>query len=252
MRASGLALLLGALPGCQNITGNMPVSQVRIIDASPDAPALDTYQGGVGPTGSALAYNLGFGTVTSYIPIAPGVLTLSAATAGSKQQLTTAKGTFAASAQYTVLIGDIAAGLTETVLTDQSTPAPSGQISIRVLDQATRFATPLDVYFVPAGTSISAVSALRTNVSFGHNSGYINLPGGTYSLVLMPAGTVPGAGTVPVYTGAKVGYTEGVARTLVVLDQRGLDQRELDGRETAGPALQVITAEDYDPPILTN
>lgn len=236
VRLGGLALLLGALPGCQNITGSVPVSQVRIIDASPDAPGLDIYQ-----AGSALAFNLGFGTVTSYVSIAPGISTIAADTAGSKQQLTTARGTFAASQQYTVLIGNVAADLSETILTDQSAPAPSGQISVRFLDQATRFATGVDVYFVPAGSNIATVNPILTNVIFGTNSGYINVPIGTYMVQILPTGTVPVATTVPIYTGAKVAYAAGAARTFVILDQQVITD----------PGFQVITADDYDSPSTT-
>lgn len=229
--------VVAPLVGCQNITGSVPVSLVRIIDASPDAPGLDIYQGG-----SALAYNIGFGTVTSYVGIAPGISTISADTAGSKQQLSTARGTFAASAQYTVLVGNVAAELGETILTDQSTPAPSGQISIRVLDQATRFSTGVDVYFVPSGSTIATVAPILTNVVFGTNSGYINVPIGTYQVILLPTGTVPAATTVPTYTGAKLTYAAGCARTLVLLDQQVITE----------PGFQVITADDYDSPSLTS
>lgn len=232
-RLGGLALLLAALPGCQNITGAMPVSQVRIINASPDAPWLDIYQGGAG--NAALAYNLGFGTVTSYVSIPPGTATVAAVTAGSKQQLTTARGSFAAAAEYTVLIGNVAGDLTETVLTDQSVPAPAGQISVRVLDQATRFGGGVDVYLVPSGLTAASVSPVLANAFFGTNGGYVTLPAGTYTVAVLRAGTLPGA-TVPLYTGAKVTYAAGAARTLILLDQPVRAELEF----------QVITAEDYD------
>jgi hypothetical protein len=240
-RLGGLALVLAALPGCQNITSAMPVSQVRVINASPDVPGLDIYQAAAGQSvlgqgGSALAYNLGFGTVTSYVSVAPGHSTIAAVSAGSKQQVTAARGSFAASGQYTVLIGNIAGELTETVLTDQSLPAPAGQISVRVLDQATRFASAVDVYLIPSGPTPANVSAVMTNAVFGTNSGYINLPAGTYTLAVLPAGTAPGAATVPIYTGAKVTYAAGAARTLILLDPP----------TSEGPGFQVITAEDYD------
>lgn len=237
VRLAGLAVILGALPGCQNITGSMPVSQVRVIDASPDAPGLDIYQGG-----SALAYNLGFGTVTSYVSIAPGISTIAADTAGSKQQLSTARGTFAASAAYTVLVGNVAADLAETVLTDQSGPAPSGQISVRILDQATRFSTGVDVYFVPSTATLATVMPILTDVVFGTNGGYINVPIGTYTIIILPTGTVPVATTIPIYTGAKTAYAAGAARTFLILDQQVITD----------PGFQVITADDYDSPSITS
>jgi hypothetical protein len=222
--------------GCQNITGAMPVSQVRIVNASPDAPGLDIYQGAAGQGSLALAYNLGFGTVTSYATISPGTSTIAAVTAGSKQQLTSARGNFAAAAEYTVLIGDVAGNLAETVLTDQSVPAPSGQISIRVLDQATRFGSGIDVYLVPSGSTVANVSPILVNPVFGTNGGYMNLPAGTYTLTIVPTGTLPGGATIPLYTGAKVLYPAGAARTLILLDQLG----------NAEPGFQVVTAADYD------
>jgi len=236
VRLTGLALL-GALAGCQSITGTSPVSEVRVIDASPDAPAMDIYQGG-----TALAYNLGFGTVTSYVGIGPGATTIAADTAGTKQQLSTARGTFAASTQYTVLIGNVAANLTETVLTDQSGPAPAGNISLRFLDQATRYTMGVDVYLVPQGQTVLVATPVLTNVVFGSDSGYINVPVDTYSVVLLPTGTVPVAATIPIYAGAQVAYSAGAVRTLILLDQQVL----------ANPGFQVITADDYDSPSVTN
>src|SRR3954471_5966242 len=59
-----------ALSGCQGIVSRPSGSQVRIIAASPDPPGLDIYQ-----NNAALAYNLGFGTITSYVPIDPGTYT---------------------------------------------------------------------------------------------------------------------------------------------------------------------------------
>src|SRR5271167_3214679 len=109
--------IIGALSltGCQAVVSTAPEAQVRVVDASPDAPGLDIYQGS-----TALAYNLGFGTVTSYVPLPPDVYTISATSAGTKQTLSSSKATLVASAQYTVLIGNSAASLMQVILKDQS------------------------------------------------------------------------------------------------------------------------------------
>ena len=57
---------------------------------------------------------------------------------GTQQQLATVRGNFLTGSQYTVLAGNISASLQMTVLKDQSYPAPSGQVALRFLDQATR------------------------------------------------------------------------------------------------------------------
>jgi hypothetical protein len=57
---------------------------------------------------------------------------------------------------------------------------------------------------------------------------------------MLPTGTVPG-GTVA-YTGPQVAYSVGSARTIVLVDQSLVTT----------PSLQVITAQDFDPPSSTN
>jgi hypothetical protein len=227
---------LVTLSGCQAIISTPPTAELRIIDASPDAPGLDIYEGT-----TALAYNLGFGTLTSYIPMSPGTYTFSADTTGSKQVLSSSKATLVLSNQYTILIGNSAASLQQITLTDQSEPAPSGQISLRFIDQATRVGA-VDIYLVPASQKLTAVSPVATDIIFGTNTGYLNVPMGTYTLVMVPAGTVPTSTTIATYTGAQVTYSGGAARTIVLIDQQLVST----------PGLQVIKADDFDSPTATS
>jgi hypothetical protein len=231
-QGAGLAALLVTLPGCQSITGNPSLSQVRIIDASPDAPGVDVYQGS-----SVLAYNLGLGTVTSYVPIAPGSYSINVDTAGSvpPQLLVTAAGTFLNNAQYTVLVGGSAATLQEFILKDQSQPAPSGDVSIRIIDQADKTG-PVDVYLVATGSTLATALPILTNVPLNTNTGYVNYPSGTYTLAVVPTGTVITSKTATLYTGAAVSYPGGAARTIVLVDSL----------TTSVPSIQVVTAKDYD------
>ncbi len=238
-RLQTLALLapaLAAMTGCQAVQNTQTSTQIRVIDASPDAPGLDIYAG----TG-AIAYNLGFGTVTSYVTLLPGVYTLTADTAGSKQVLTSAKATLTTSNEYTVLISNLASNLQQLVLTDQAQAAPSGQIALRFIDEATRVSA-VDVYLVPAGAKLTSLTPVLTNVSFPSNSGYVNVPSGTYTLVLVPTGTVPTSTTVATYTGAQVAYTGGSATTIVMIDQQLVTT----------PGLQVISVADYTSPAATS
>jgi hypothetical protein len=236
VRIASVAAILSILSGCQAIVSSPPVSQVRIITASPDAPALDIYQGD-----TALTFNLGSGTITSYIPLPAGNYTINAETAGSRQILSTSKAIFAPSTQYTVLIGNSASSLQQLTLTDQSQPAPTGQISLRFINQATRTGA-VDIYLVPAGQKSTAVTPVVTGVAFGANTGYLNVPAGTYSLVMLPAGTVPNSTNVVTYTGAQVNYSAGTARTIILIDQQLVTT----------PGLKVITAEDFDGQTATN
>ena len=235
-RLAPVAAILGTLSGCQAIVSSPSLSQVRVVTASPDAVPLDIYQGS-----NALTFNLGSGTITSYISIAPGTYTINAEASGSRQVLSTAKATFAPSAQYTVLIGNSAANLQQQTLIDQTQPAPSGQISLRFVHQATRIGA-VDLYLVPAGQKLAAVSPLISGVVFGANTGYLDVPAGTYTLVLLPAGTAPISTSTATYAGAQFNYPAGAARTIILIDQQLV----------ATPGLQVITADDFDAPATSN
>ncbi len=237
-RAARVAILplAAMLSGCQAVVSSPTGSQLRIIAASPDAPGLDMFE-----NGNVIAYNLGFGTVTSYISTDPGTYTISADVAGSKTPLATQKGTFAAGNQYTVLLGNFAANLQELILKDQAQAAPSGQISLRIIDQATRIGA-IDIYLVPQGQKFTAVTPLITNVTFPMNTGYLNVPTGTYTLVIVPTGTIPTSMTVATYTGAQITYTGGSVTTVVLIDQQLVTT----------PGLQVIMAPDYTSPTATS
>lgn len=240
-RTGRLALIFAALGplslvGCQSISGSTVVSQIRIIDASPDAPGLDIYE-----TNVPVSYNLGFGNVTSYIPITPGSYSFSAVSTGTKLVLTSASGTLAASNQYTLLISNVAASIQATILKDQSGPAPGGQIALRFLDESVAVGA-VDIYLVPSGAAITTVSPVLTNQTFGANSGYLTVPVGSYKIVIFPTGTTPIATTVATYTGNVVVYNSSSAATVILLDNKILNS----------PALQVITAQDYASPSATS
>jgi hypothetical protein len=241
IRLAALAMVAAVLTGCQGMSRVQPVSQVRVIDASPDAPAIDIRQ-----NSATNLYNVGFGTVSSYIPVAPGDYTHAAYTAGTSQQLAAVKASFLDGGQYTVLTGNTAAALQMSVLRDRSTPAPAGQVALRIVSQTTRPAA-FDLYLLPAGSPMTALVPLASHATFGSNTGYINAPSGTYSLLAFPAGSSP-LETRPIYNGAQASYPSGAVRTLVLIDQlRSPRYQPTQGARTATPSLEIITANDFDP-----
>jgi hypothetical protein len=231
-RLAAAITILVTLTGCQAIVSSAPQAHVRIINATPDAPRLDLYQ-----DSNALAFNLDFGTVTSYIQLAPGAYNITANTAGTRQVLSAAKTTFTTAGQYTVLLGNTAASLQQLTLADQSQPAPPGQTALRFISQATR-AGAIDIYLVPSGQKISSVIPLVTGFAFGANTGYVNVPTGTYSLAMLPSGTSPAGSTIATYAGPQVTYSAGAARTVILIDSPPVST----------PGIKVITANDFDPP----
>jgi hypothetical protein len=233
---AALACITG-LSGCQAVNGDTAssIAQLRIIDATPDANGLDIYSGN-----AAIAYNLGFGTITSYVPVTPSTYTFSIDTAGTRAALTTVRATLGSAKQYTLLLSNTAAPIQPQLLTDQSQPAPSGQIALRFLDVALSPGA-IDLYLVPSGSTLAKVNPLRTALLPGSNTGYLNVPTGTYTLYIVTNGSVISTTTVPLYTGASTTYPAGSARTILVLDQLIV----------TAPAVQVVTSSDYDSPTAT-
>ncbi len=236
--AAAASLPLLGLAGCGQVNGGTSnrIALLRIVDASPDAGNVDIYL-----NSTAAAYNLGFGSVSSYFPISPATYTLSANTAGTHNTLTSVQVPLTVNTQSTLLIGNVASGLQSTLLTDQGKSAPFGQVSVRFVNEATRTGA-VDIYFLPAGTMLTSVGPVVPGISFGQVKGYLNVPAGSYSIAVLPAGTVPSSTTVPLYSGNQINLPGSNARTVIVLDSQLMTQ----------PAAQIITLSDYDSPNATS
>jgi hypothetical protein len=207
------------------------VAQLRVIAASPDSPQMDFYLGS-----NALAYGVDFGSVSSYVPLAPGNVTISANTANSRQLLVTTSTGLSAGRQYTAVVTNVAASLQETIYADQTQPAPPGEVAVRVIDAATRVGG-VDIYLLPNSAKLTSTFPVRTGVSFGASTGYILAPAGTYSLVVLPAGTVPMSSTQELLRGPQASYIPGSAHTVVLVDHG----------ERSAPGVSQIVVDDYDP-----
>lgn len=225
------AICVTLLSGCQGMLTNPSRTKVRIIDVSADAPEMDVYQ-----NSSAIAYRLAFGTITSYVPVDPGVSNAMATMAGTRQAVARSRATLASAGQYTILIGNFSSSLEQVVLQDQDKPAPAGKTALRFLNQAAQEG-PVDLYLVPAGQKVTDVAPAIRGSSFGANTGYLNFPAGTYTLIVEPAGTVPRNDTDALYSGAQVAYVPGSASTIVLCERRSDSKQEM----------QAIVAPDYIP-----
>jgi hypothetical protein len=236
-----VALCVAAMSGCQSMSMN--AAQLRVIDASPDAPNMDTYQ-----NTTALAYNLDFGEMTSYVAMTPGTYTLAADRAGTRQALSLNTANLMPGRQYTAIVGNIAANLHQTLLLDQTTPAAPGQISLRFVNEATR-PGPVDVYLVPHSGRLMLHPPLATNLGFGASSGYLTAPAGTYAIHVVRAGTIPVASTLTLMTGAQIAYDSGAVRTVVLLDHEIAKVNGAGVLQGLQTGVQAIVASDADGPM---
>jgi hypothetical protein len=207
--------------------GSSNAANLRVIDASPDAGAIDVSTGGTG-----LAYNLELGTITSYVPLMPGQTGMVLHQAGTQIPLGSAQGMLAAGGQYTALVLSGAAGAEPILLRDQSVAAAPGQVAMRFVD-ANAAAGGVDLYLVPSGATLSTGIPVKRGLGFAASSGYLSVPAGTYTLMVLPTGEV--GSDEAVYTGPAVSYASGSARTFV-----------LTSSGAAAGTMNVIVGDDFD------
>lgn len=225
---ASVAIALG-LSACQTVQGFSQPSLVRVIDASYIAPAVNIFV-----ENTLFAGNVGEGYISGYGTVSPSVNAVVKVTeAQGGASLVTANVTLQAGAQHSVFLTDNGATPTEytvTVLEDAQTAAASGHSSFRFLNQAPRTGA-LDVYMVPAATTMANTIPLCTDLAVGATCGYVSFASQTVTMVIVPTGQ-----TTPKYTSTPLGLTGGEVRTVVVVDSQ----------LTSDPPVSVVIAKDVD------
>jgi hypothetical protein len=236
LAAASIAALAAAftLSACQSVSGFTPTALVRIIDASYIAPAANVYV-----ENQLFAGNIGQGYIGNYGTTTPSPnAAIKVTPVSGTTPAVTAAATLDASTQHSVFITDNGASSTQyvvTVLTDQSTPAPSGQSTFRFLNQAPRTGA-VDVYMVPSSSKLADTTALCTDIPVGGTCGYISFASQTVTMVILPTGTSTSSTTVTGYTSSALALTGGEVRTVVIVDSQ----------LTSNPPVQALIADDAD------
>ena len=200
---------------------------MRVIDASYIAPAVNVVVEGV-----LLAANIGQGDISPYgtLPASNNAfISVTAATAGAT--LVGSNGTLLAGHQHSILLTDNGAAPTSyevTVLEDQQVPAALGHSAFRFLNQAPKTG-PIDVYMIPAGTTMANTIPLVTGLPVGSTAGYISFTSQTVTMVITPSGLL-----TPKYTSQPIGLSGGEVETVLMVDTQ----------LTSNPPVEVFTSND--------
>jgi Domain of unknown function (DUF4397) len=196
---------------------------LRIAHLSPDTPAVDvsvTASGGA--AAEPLAAHAGYGTVSGYRSLPPGTYAVALRPAGAPASavpvLSTSVQLRPGAAATVAAVGRFADLHLQVLGEDLSSP-PSGRARARVVDASA--GGPLDV-------AVAGGPVLASGLSFPGVSAWSDVPGGTGTVRVGPAGGA--ASDVPVDLPA------GAVVTLLVLDSPGggLSLRPLV--DAAGPA----------------
>jgi hypothetical protein len=180
-------------------------ARVRVIHASPDAPAVDVVVND--NFAQPLVRALAFPRATPFVEVPGATYNVKVTPAGNPGVIAiNANPTFLAGAEYSVYaVGRLAAIEPLVLRDDRRRVATQGKL--RVL-HASPSAGPVDLYVVARGASIAQATPAFTSVPFKADTGYVSLAAGQYDVVVTPAGSKTAAiGPAPITVAANGVYT---------------------------------------------
>ncbi len=152
-------------------------AKVRVVHASPDAPAVDVYI-----DGSAVLTNVPFFTASDYLDLPAGSYRIQVTPTGSPadQAVIDATATVEAGMAYTIAATGLVASIAPAIIVDDLSAPASGSVKVRVYHFSPD-APAVDVKLADGTTLISSLA-------FPAASDYLEVPAGTYDLQVTPAG----------------------------------------------------------------
>lgn len=168
-------LLAMALVSATFAQGN---AKVRVVHASPDAPAVDVYV-----DGNKVLSNVAFFTASDYLDLPAGEHRFQVTPAGqpADSAVIDAKATVEAGKAYTVAATGKVAEIKPTILADNLAAPAAGKAHVRVV-HASPDAPAVDI-------KVKGGPTLFANLAFPKDSGYSPVDAGTYDLTVNVAGT---------------------------------------------------------------
>lgn len=152
-------------------------AKVRVIHASPDAPAVDVYV-----NGSRALADVPFFTASDYLDLPAGTYQVQVTPAGqpASAAVIDASATIEAGKAYTIAATGPVASIAPTVIEDDLTAPAAGQAHVRVY------------HFSPDAPAVDVQLAdgtkLIEGLAFPNASNYLPVPAGSYDLQVVPAG----------------------------------------------------------------
>jgi hypothetical protein len=155
-------------------------AMVRVLHASPDAPAVDVQ---LDDAAVDALTNVPFGTISDYLEVPAGDHNVKVfATGTTTDPVIDADVTVAAGSMYTIAATDAVASITAQVIEDDPS-ASCTTAQVRVVHFSAD-APAVDV--APAGAS--ADEAIIEDLEYPNTTDYLDLPADTYDLEVRPAG----------------------------------------------------------------
>lgn len=196
-------------------------ARVRVVHASPDAPAVDVWVNG------AVAFsNAPFKGITDYAALEPGAYNVQVSPTGAAEPIViNADLDLAAETDYTVVAVGLLSEIEPLVLIDNNSAPAAGKAHVRFV-HASPDAPAVDIAVANGGP------VLFSNVAFKGIGDYLPVDAGTYDLEVRLAGTSTVALSVP-----GVALADGTVYTIFAMGLAGGE-----------PALTAVPSADASSP----
>ena len=183
--AAGASTPLNAIISVDDPAGNMGGARVRVVHASPDAPAVDVWV-----EGGRVFENVAFEEITDFVEVPAGTYNVQVVPAGATEPVVIeADLALAAATDYTVIATDFLANITPVVLTATGGGPAAGNVWVRFF-HGSPDAPAVDI-------AVTGGPVLFGNVAFQSGTEYLEVPAGTYDLEARIAGTMNVALALP-------------------------------------------------------
>ena len=188
--------------------------RVRVVHASPDAPAVDIYV-----NGGMVLENLPFREYSEYLALPAGSYSVDIRVTGTMTTVKTVPITVAADKDYSAIAvgyaGGKAPGFDVLWLEDDNTLPANNGVKIRVVHGAPG-APAVDVYATTPFETLVGKTPVLSNVPFKAASGYLTVPVSMYQARVTLAGTK----TVAIDSKRLVTWNS-MVRTFIAVDNTG-------------------------------
>ena len=173
-----LVAALVAMLGVTAASAQSSMAQIRVIHASPDAPAVDVWV-----NGAVAISGLAFGEATDYVELAGGDYDIAVTPAGgaAADAVIEATVTLEAGMAYSVAAVGQVANIEPLVLVDNLAAPETGKAHVRVV-HASPDAPNVDV-------AVAGGPVLIEDLAFKSDSGYLPVDAMSYDLEVRPTGT---------------------------------------------------------------
>lgn len=202
--ALGVMALMFAV-GC----GDDPRTRLRIVHASPDAPAVDVLV-----NGSSVATGVAYKQSSDYLTVKSGTTRVQVRPTGTTTDVIDVSPKLDENKDYTALAVNYVSSIEPLLLTDDNTIPPSGQARVRVVHGAPS-APNVDVYVTAPNADINTATPVLTNVPF-KAAAYQQFPAGDIRIRVAVTGT-----KIVAIDSGTLTLKAGQVRTVVALDNAG-------------------------------